>query len=122
MLPFSTRMQLSGMIALGEGYLEAARVSGSGAIKANLKIILPLMRPALGGAGALMFVLLTHEFTASLLVRSSTLQTMGTSLFDAWSNGAYPVVAALALVMGLVTLIGVIVAILIGGSDALSRL
>ena len=46
-----------------------------------------------------MFVLLTHEFTASLLVRSSTMQTMGTALYDFWSNGFYPEVAAIALVM-----------------------
>ena len=53
----------------------------------------------LGAAAALMFVLLTHEFTASLLVRSSTMQTMGTALYDFWSNGFYPEVAAIALVM-----------------------
>lgn len=122
MIPFATRMQLSGMVALGEGYLEAARVSGAGALRTNLRILLPLMRPALSGAAALMFVLLTHEFSASLLVRASTMDVMGTTVFDAWSNGNYPVVAALALVMGAVTLIGVALAMLVGGSDALTRL
>ena len=63
------------------------------------------MRGTLGGAAALMFVLLTHEFTASLLVRSSTMQTMGTALYDFWSNGFYPEVAAIALVMTGVTLL-----------------
>ncbi len=47
-----------------------------------------------------MFVLLTHEFTASLLVRSSTMDVMGTVLYTQWTNGNYPVVAAIALVMG----------------------
>ena len=45
MLPFTTRMQLSGMVALGDTYLEASRVSGAGALRTNVKIILPLMRP-----------------------------------------------------------------------------
>ena len=122
MLPFTVRMQASAMVALGDGYVEAARVSGSGVIGTNVKIVLPLMRSALGGAAALMFVLLTHEFAASLLVRSSTTQVMGTVLYDYWGNGTYPLVAAIALIMTAVTTIGVVIAVMIGGSDALSRL
>jgi iron(III) transport system permease protein len=122
MLPFSTRMQVSALVSLGEGYVEAARVSGSSVIGANIKVILPLMRAALGGAAALIFVLLTHEFAASVLVRASTTQVMGTVLFDYWSNGSYPLVAAIALVMSFVTLVGVVIAVLLGGSKALSSL
>ena len=42
MLPFTTRMQLAGMVALGDTYLEASRASGAGALRTNLKIVLPL--------------------------------------------------------------------------------
>ena len=122
MLPFATRMQLSALVSLGEGYIEAARMSGSSVVGANLKVVLPLMRAALGGAAALIFVLLTHEFAASVLVRSSTTQVMGTVLYDYWSNGSYPLVAAIALVMSFVTLVGVVIAVLVGGSKALSSL
>ncbi len=82
------------MVALGNTYLEAARASGAGALRTNLNIVLPLLRPTIGGAGALMFVLLTHEFAASLLVRAPTTQVMGTVLFDYYTNGSYPLVAA----------------------------
>ncbi len=122
MLPFAVRMQTSAMLALGSNYTEAARVSGSGVIGTSLKVELPLMRSALGGAAALMFVLLTHEFAASLLVRASTTQVMGTILYDQYSNGTYPLVAAIALVMTAVTAIGVTAAMLVGGSDALGGL
>ena len=84
--------------------------------------MLPLLRPTIGGAAALMFVLLTHEFAASLLVRAPTTHVMGTVLFDYYDNGSYPLVAAIALVMTAVTAAGVTVAVLIGGSDALSKL
>jgi iron(III) transport system permease protein len=80
------------------------------------------MRPTIGGAAALMFVLLSHEFAASLLVRAPTTQTMGTILYDYWVNGSYPLVAAIALVMSLVTTIGVVIAIAIAGSDIFDRL
>jgi iron(III) transport system permease protein len=122
MLPFTTRMQLAGMVALGNNYLEAARSSGATALRTNVNIVLPLLRSTIGAAGALMFVLLTHEFAASLLVRSPTTQTMGTVLFDFYTNGSYPTVAAIALIMTIVTAIGVFVAILLGGSDALDKL
>jgi iron(III) transport system permease protein len=122
MLPFTTRMQLAGMVALGNTYLEAARSSGASALRTNVNIVLPLLRSTIGGAAALMFVLLTHEFAASLLVRAPTTQVMGTVLFDFYTNGSYPLVAAIALVMTVVTAIGVTIAILLGGSDALDRL
>lgn len=122
MLPFATRMQLSTMLALGDSYLEASRVSGAGFLRTNTRILLPLMRGSLGGTAALIFVLLTHEFTASLLVRASKTQVMGTILFDAWSNGSYPQVAAIALIMTGVTAVGVAAAMLVGGADSLSKM
>ncbi len=122
MLPFTVRLQLSGMVALGEAYVEASRVAGAGSLRTNLRIVLPLMRGSLASAAALMFVLLTHEFSASLLVRSSTTQVMGTVLYDYWSNGAYPLVAAIALIMTAVTAAGVCLAMAVGGTDVLDKL
>ena len=122
MLPFATRMQLSGLMSLGTTYTEAARVSGAGLIKSNLSVVLPLLRPAIGGAAALIFVLLTHEFAASLLVRAPTTHVMGTILYDNFLDGSYPTVAAMAFVMSAVTATGVVVAMLIGGSSVFDRL
>ncbi|WP_187972559.1 ABC transporter permease [Aquibium microcysteis] len=122
MLPFTTRMQLAGMLQLGSAYIEASRVCGASYLKTDLWITLPLMRSTLGGAAALMFVLLTHEFTASVLIRTPRNQVMGTVLFDYWQNGGYPLVAAIALIMTGVTAIGVVLAMLLGGRDALTRI
>lgn len=122
MLPFTTRMQLAGMLQLGSAYIEASRVCGANYLKTDLWVTLPLMRSTLGGAAALMFVLLTHEFTASVLIRTPRNQVMGTVLFDYWQNGGYPLVAAIALIMTGVTAIGVVLAMLLGGRDALTRI
>jgi iron(III) transport system permease protein len=123
MIPFSTRMQLGAMAALGDAYTEASRASGAGPLRTNLQIVVPLLRPAFGGAAALMFVLLTHEFAASLLVRAPTINVMGTILYDYYENGGYPLVACISLIMVGVTTAGVLVAIVLGGgSDAFKRL
>jgi iron(III) transport system permease protein len=122
MIPFATRMISSGLVAIGESYTEAARVSGAGVLRTHLSILAPLLRPTFGGAAALMFVLLTHEFAASLLVRAPTINVMGTILYDYYENGIYPLVACISLIMIGVTTVGVLAAILLGGSDALKKL
>jgi iron(III) transport system permease protein len=122
MIPFSTRMQLSGMAALGDAYTEASRVAGGGVIRTNLAIVAPLMRATFGGAVALMFILLANEFAASLLVRAPTTQVMGTALYDYFGNGLYPQVACVALVMIAVTTAGVVLALAVGGSDIFNKL
>ncbi|WP_165949196.1 ABC transporter permease [Kribbella turkmenica] len=122
MLPFTTRMHMSGMTALGDAYVEASRVAGAGVVTTNLRIVLPLLRSSVGGAAALMFVLLTHEFTASLLIRSAQTQVMGTVLYDTYANGNYPLVAAVAMIMTAVTFAGVVVALSIGGSKVFEDL
>jgi iron(III) transport system permease protein len=122
MIPFATRMLLSGLAALGDSYAEAARVSGAGLIRTHTTILLPLLRPTIGGATALMFILLSHEFAASLLVRSPTVNVMGTILYDFYQNGGYPLVAAISLIMVGVTTAGVLVALAIGGSETFKKL
>lgn len=123
MLPYTVRLQLAARMSLGDSYEAAARVSGAGVIRTHVGILLPMMRGAIGGAAALMFVLLSHEFAASLLVRSTKTQVLGTVLYDYWTNTSYPLVAAIALVMFGITVIGVALALLVGGrSNTLERL
>lgn len=122
MIPFSTRLQMTALLSLGDAYTEASATSGARPLTTHLRITLPLMRGAILSAVALMFILLTHEFAASLLVRAPTTQVMGTRLYDLWANGFYPQVAAMALLMTLVTGLGVAVAMVIGGRNVLDNL
>jgi iron(III) transport system permease protein len=122
MLPFATRMQMTALLSLGETYAEASATAGASPLVTNARVMLPLLRPAVLSSVALMFILLTHEFAASLLVRATTTQVMGTVLFDLWSNGSYPLVAAMALLMTLVTSVGVVIAMMIGGRNVLDNL
>jgi iron(III) transport system permease protein len=122
MVPFATRMQLSGMVALGDSYREASRVSGAGVLRTNLRIMAPLMRGTFAAAAALMFILLANEFAASLLVRAPTQNVMGTILYNYYGNGVYPQVAATALVMVGVTGAGVLAALVLGGTDVFKKL
>jgi iron(III) transport system permease protein len=47
---------------------------------------------------------------------------MGTRLYDLWTNGQYPQVAAMAILMTAVTGLGVFIAMLFGGRNVLDKL
>ncbi|MGH3369721.1 MAG: ABC transporter permease, partial [Nocardioidaceae bacterium] len=122
MLPHAIRPQLSTLLATSNEYAEASLVSGSGPLRTALRITLPLVRTGVGVASAMVVVLVFHEFAASVLVRSPQTQVMGTLLFDEWSSGTQSGVAVISLVMVAVTTVGVGLALLVGGRQALNRL
>ena len=103
-------------------YTEASRTCGATPVQTWLWIVVPLLRGSIAGAGAIIFVMLTHEFSASLLVRPPTVQVMGALLYDYRINGQFPVVAAMALVMLIVAGLGVCVAMFVGGRKAMQSL
>jgi iron(III) transport system permease protein len=121
-IPHSTRMQLSALTSLGLETYEASRVCGAGLLRTFAQVIIPQIRGGVAGAAAITFVILSHEFSASLMVRSVQTRVLGTSLFEAYENGLYPQVAAIALVMVVVTMGGVLVALALGGAETMRRL
>jgi iron(III) transport system permease protein len=71
---------------------------------------------------AVMVILLSHDFAVSVMLRSPGNQVMGTLLYDFYSNGAFPQVAAMALIMTLVTSVLLALTLWIGGRSALENL
>lgn len=118
MLPFAVRFQLSAMMNLGEDLGSAASVSGAGPVRRFLLIEIPLLRPAIGAAIAIIFVLSTQEFTASVLIRGSSTEVMGTVIYDLFQFSSYPASAAMALITCAITGLGVVIALVIGGPGA----
>lgn len=122
-LPFAVRYQLSSLIALGSTQVEAARANGVGPIRTFFQVILPLARSGVAAAGAVIFVLLIHEFGVALMLRSTDTNVMSVVLFELFSTGGlYPHVAAMALIMTLITMVGVIVALWIGGVKTFAKM
>lgn len=121
MLPYSVRLQLTARLSLGDSFEAAARSSGAGVLRTHLRVVVPMMRSSVAGAAALMFVLLSHEFTASVFVRSVRTQVMGTQLYDFWSTGTASKVAVMGIVMCVITAVGVALAAR-AGSGTLDKL
>ncbi|MFE4500975.1 ABC transporter permease [Rhodococcus sp. NPDC056743] len=122
MIPYSVRYQSATLVAMGRQTVEASQVAGAGPIRTFLMVILPLARAGIVSSAAIMFVLLSHEFAVSLLLRSPGTNVLSVVLYDEYNSGTYPRVAVIALLMTVVTAVGVIVAMLFGGRRALEKL
>ena len=117
MIGHSTRLQFTTLVATGQEFLEASKASGAGPIRSLFQVMLPMCRKGIAATAALTFVLLFHEFSASLMVRSARTQVIGSVMYDVWAGGIYSQVAVLALIMVVVTVIGVCIAGWLGGTD-----
>ena len=117
MIGHSTRLQFTTLVATGQEFLEASTASGAGPIRSLFQVLLPMCRKGIAATAALTFVLLFHEFSASLMVRSARTQVIGSVMYDVWAGGIYSQVAVLALIMVVVTVIGVCIAGWLGGTD-----
>lgn len=122
MIPYSVRYQLAALVSLGHQTIEASQVAGAHPLRTFLQVILPLSRTGIASSAAIMFVLLTHEFGVSLLLRAPDASVMSVVLYDQYNGGSYPNVAVIALVMTVLTGLGVVVAMMFGGKKALEKL
>lgn len=118
MIGHSTRLQFTTLVATGQEFLEASKASGAGPVRSLFQVLLPMCRKGIAATAALTFVLLFHEFSASLMVRSARTQVIGSVMYDVWAGGVYSQVAVLALIMVVVTVIGVCIAGWLGGTDS----
>ena len=118
MIGHSTRLQFTTLVATGQEFLEASKASGAGPVRSLFQVMLPMCRKGIAATAALTFVLLFHEFSASLMVRSARTQVIGSVMYDVWAGGVYSQVAVLALIMVVVTVIGVCIAGWLGGTDS----
>lgn len=118
-IPHVVRMQLAALTGLGISTFEASQACGASHARTIFSVVLPQMRNSVAATVALLFVLLTHEFSASVMVRSARTNVLGAELYEAYRVGLYPQVAVVALIMVAVTAAGVAVALACGGSAAL---
>jgi iron(III) transport system permease protein len=121
MIPHVARLQSSAMLSAGSSLQDSARVHGGSALRTHARITVPLLRPAIAASAALCLSILTHEFGASVMVRSTSTEVMGTLLLRYWSQGAYPSVAVVALSMCVITGLLVTIAYAFTGTKAMKR-
>lgn len=91
----------SGLARIPPSLEHAARLLGESPAGTLRRVHLPLLRPAIGAAGLLVFVDAMKELPATLLLRPAGFETLATWLYAEAARGTYEegAVAALAIVL-----------------------
>jgi iron(III) transport system permease protein len=114
-LPYGMRYLGPGIAQISDELEEAASASGAGWFHAFRRIYVPLLMPSLMAAFLYTTIVAFREISAAIFLYSQNTNVMSVQIYNLWSSGDYPVVAALGIVM--VVLLTVIVGLvrLLGG-------
>jgi len=107
-LPFAARTAEAAASQVGAELAEASRVFRASAVGTLWHVLLPLALPGLAAGWVMVFVLMVSETTASALLSGTGNLVIGRVLLDLWSNGSFPQMTALALLISLVDAICVL--------------
>jgi iron(III) transport system permease protein len=78
---------------------EASWVAGAGGGRTFLRISLPLMIPGLIAGWGLLFVWMTGELNASIMLSGTRVPVIGFQILQIFQTGGFPVLASLALIL-----------------------
>jgi iron(III) transport system permease protein len=101
-LPFAARTAEAAASDVSAELAEASRVFRASQLRTLLRVQLPLALPGLAAGWVMVFVFMVAETTASALLSGTGNLVIGRILLDLWSNGSFPQMTALALLISLV--------------------
>lgn len=120
-LPTATISAASAANQVGRDLEEASIVSGATPGRTLRKISFPLMMPGLVAGWAILFVMIAGDLTASALLSAPRTPVAGAMILQLWENGTYPLIAAFALVMTLVSSVVVVTTLLLSRRAGIGR-
>lgn len=96
-------------IELDKRYTEASFDLGASNGQTLLRVILPLLSPALFASGLLVFIISLDDFILSFFCAGATMQTLPMYIFAMIRSGATPVVSALSTLLLVISSILVLI-------------
>ena len=102
-MPQSTVTAGSSLAQVDRALSEASLTSGASQGRTFRKVVLPLMAPGLAAGWVFVFVLMAGDVTASVMLASTRTPVAGFVMLDLFNNGTYPALAALAVVVSILT-------------------
>jgi len=114
-LPIALRIVSSGLMQLSGELEEASRVAGAGPATTLVRIVIPLLAPALIAAWLMMFMIFMRELSMSILLAGPGNQVASVVMYDYFNSGELgPLSAAAMLFAATILSIMVLARILIG--------
>jgi iron(III) transport system permease protein len=119
-IPFGMRYMSAGMIQIKDELEEAASASGASWITTFRRIYVPLLMPSLLAAFLTTMIVAFREISAAIFLYSQGSEVVSIAIFDLWSNGQYPAIAALGTIMVGVLIVLVTIVQRLGGRIGLA--
>lgn len=114
-MPYGMRYLGPGMGAIKDELEEAATSSGASWGQSFRRIFVPLLIPSLLAAFLYSMIVAFREISAAIFLYSSGTEVVSVQVYDLYTNGSYPVVAALGILMVL------FLSVLVGVAGLVSR-
>jgi iron(III) transport system permease protein len=108
-LPYGLRYIVPGMAQIKDELEEAAAASGASWMTAFRKVYVPLLVPSLLAAFLYTVIVAFREISAAIFLYTQGTQVVSVTIYQEWSDGSYPVVAALGVII--VLFLAIIVAL-----------
>jgi iron(III) transport system permease protein len=98
-LPYAMRYIVPGMAQIKDELEEAATASGANWYQAFRRIFVPLLVPSLLSAFVYTMIVAFREISAAIFLYTSDTEVVSVQVYDLYSSGNYPVVAALGVLI-----------------------
>jgi len=104
-LPYGLRAMTSTMVQIHGELEEASRICGAGRIRTFRRILLPLLRPGFLAGWAILATIFMREFSASLFLYTPRSEPVGPLLYHLWIDGLQGRMAALGVLVSVVSVL-----------------
>lgn len=91
----------SAMGQIGNELVEASASCGASDFRTFRRVALPLMAPGLTAGWVFVFVLMAGDVTMSVLLASTGTPVVGFVMVDLFSNGTFPLLAAMGVIISI---------------------
>lgn len=98
-MPYAMRYIAPGMAQIKDELEEAAAASGASWAQSFRRVFIPLLMPSLLAAFMYSMIVAFREISAAIFLYTSNTEVVSVQVYDLYSNGSYPVVAALGVVI-----------------------
>jgi iron(III) transport system permease protein len=98
-MPYGMRYASTSMFQIGRELEESAMMSGAGWFQTFRRVLLPLLMPGFVAGWIYIFVVSFRELGSSLLLYSPGREVLSIAIWEQWSNGLLPELAALGVML-----------------------
>jgi iron(III) transport system permease protein len=97
-MPFGMRYSYAGILQIHRELEEASALSGARAVTTFIRVVVPLVAPAVVTCWLFVFLMVSKAVSIPLLLAGPDSQVVAVTMFEMWQNGVAPELAALGII------------------------